>query len=195
MRIIAGKFKNRIVRSSKEQEVRPTLERIRESLFNIITPQLEGAEVLDLFAGTGIFGLEALSRGASSVVFVEYNKQVIRILKQNIASIVGEGARTRVFSVDVFKALAVLQTTDQLFDLIYADPPYFKEVNSAGKTRNISRILLQKLGLGDMLKPEGILILEHSSKLVFPETEKLLCLYRKKEFAKTTISFYKREEV
>jgi 16S rRNA (guanine966-N2)-methyltransferase len=123
MRIIGRKFKKRPLVVPKSAKVRPTTSQLREALFNICQWEIEGARFLDLFAGSGAMGLEALSRGAAQATFVENNRLALLAIQQNIASLnVAETAQ--VLSYDVFTALVKLSEKKQVFDLIYADPPY-----------------------------------------------------------------------
>jgi 16S rRNA (guanine(966)-N(2))-methyltransferase RsmD len=122
MRIIAGEFRGRPLASARDHSIRPTTDRAKQTIFDILSNrlELEGLLVLDLFAGTGSLGLEALSRGARHVVFVEKNKSSLTILEKNIRSVHCEG-RSTIHCADVFW---FLKHTAQSFDLIFADPPY-----------------------------------------------------------------------
>ena len=119
MFIIAGRFKKRKLVTPKGNTTRPTLGKMRETLFNIIQSEIEGATFLDLFAGSGTMGLEALSRGASSVTFVEKDRAAIRAIETNIEHF-GVEKEVSLIRGDVFKALEHLAP----FDIIFADPPY-----------------------------------------------------------------------
>ncbi len=134
----------------KESRVRPTTAQTQETLFNICQYQIEGAAFLDLFAGSGAIGFEALSRGASHVTFVESNRLAIQAIKKNIQTLQVEG-ETTLYGYDIFKALSFLSQNGVGFDLIYADPPY-----EAG----FSAPLLQCLDQQQLLKPEGTLYIE-----------------------------------
>ncbi len=118
IRIIAGKFKGRALDVPKKG-ARPTLGALREALFNIIQQEIEGATFLDLFAGAGSMGLEALSRGAKEVCFVEHDRKSCQVIKKNCAAL-GVGEEAQVFCADAFKALPKMKP----FDFIFADPPY-----------------------------------------------------------------------
>ncbi|MFH0989027.1 MAG: 16S rRNA (guanine(966)-N(2))-methyltransferase RsmD [bacterium] len=122
MRIISGEFRGRILSSARDHSIRPTTDRAKQTIFDILSNRidLEDLMVLDLFAGSGSLGLEALSRGARHVVFIEKSKSSISILEQNIQSVHCE-QRSTVHSADVFW---YLKHTSQSFDLIFADPPY-----------------------------------------------------------------------
>ncbi len=121
MRIIAGEWGGRRIRAPRGRGVRPTTDRVREAWMSALAPRLAGARVVDLFAGSGALGLEALSRGAASVEFVERARDALDALEANVA-LLGAGDRVRVVRDDVFRYLARLP--DGSFDLALADPPY-----------------------------------------------------------------------
>jgi 16S rRNA (guanine966-N2)-methyltransferase len=120
LRIVAGKWRSRLLRIADVPGLRPTSERIRETLFNWLTPNIAGARCLDLCAGTGALGLEALSRGAAETVFVEKSRTAARVLRENIATL--ESASAIVHESD---ALEFLQRADgRKFDIVFLDPPF-----------------------------------------------------------------------
>lgn len=121
MRIIAGIFKGRNLKSPKTQSTRPTQGMLREAVFNICQNCVEGARFLDLFAGSGAMGLEALSRGAALAVFVEQNRQALACIKENIALLEVQ-SKTRIIPANATRAMEMLE--GEQFDLIYIDPPY-----------------------------------------------------------------------
>jgi 16S rRNA (guanine966-N2)-methyltransferase len=121
MRIIAGEFRGLRLAPAADRRVRPTADRVREAWFSIVSPQLPGARVLDLFAGSGALGLEALSRGAESVAFVEIAAASLAALRANIAALDVE-QRVRVHRGDALRFVAGLDTL--AFDVVFADPPY-----------------------------------------------------------------------
>jgi 16S rRNA (guanine966-N2)-methyltransferase len=120
MRIIAGKFRGRKIKAPKGLATRPVLARVREALFNVLG-DIEGTRVLDLFAGTGAVGIEALSRGAESLVAVEKGSQQIRIIHDNLSVL---GVAARVIRSEVKTAIGKLSAEGERFDFIFADPPY-----------------------------------------------------------------------
>ncbi|MDH3337149.1 MAG: 16S rRNA (guanine(966)-N(2))-methyltransferase RsmD [Gammaproteobacteria bacterium] len=120
LRIVAGKWRSRLLRIADVPGLRPTSERIRETVFNWLTPRLAGARCLDLFAGTGALGLEALSRGAAETVFVEKSQKAVRTLRDNIAAL--QSSAATVHNAD---AMEFLQTArDGKFDIVFLDPPF-----------------------------------------------------------------------
>ncbi len=118
MRIIAGKYRGRKLVSFAGEDVRPTADRVKESLFQILSPRLLGARVLDLFAGSGALGLEALSRGAAEAVFNDASAESLAILRKNLALL---GADARTFRLDYRACIAAVHGA---FDIVFADPPY-----------------------------------------------------------------------
>lgn len=121
MRIIAGTFKSRILKTLKGPNTRPMTDRMKELIFNIIGPYFEGGQILDLFGGSGALSLEAISRGADSAYIVDLSKDAIKIIKDNVKSLKVEN-KTFVFKMDYKAALKKLQHLK--FDLIFLDPPY-----------------------------------------------------------------------
>lgn len=183
MRIIAGKYKSRRLVTPRGMDVRPTADRARECLFNIMQNVVAGARILDLFAGTGAVGLEALSRGAILAVFVEKDPRAQRALDQNINSL---GVRTdcRVMRRDWLEACRILREEGVRFDVIFADPPY----DSA-----MAETCLLSECTGDILEPEGLLILEHRKKTLLPDPPGWLRQIRKSFSGEAAFSLYKRE--
>ncbi|MBA3722677.1 MAG: 16S rRNA (guanine(966)-N(2))-methyltransferase RsmD [Parachlamydiaceae bacterium] len=123
MYIVAGIFRNRKLNAPKGENTRPTASHLRETLFNICQTYVEDSRFLDLFAGSGAVGLEAISRGAKSSTFVENHKDAIRCIQQNIKSLAVEN-QCILHSGDVFKVLERLELNKNQFDIIFADPPY-----------------------------------------------------------------------
>ncbi len=122
MRIIAGERKGHTIFAPRGRETRPTSDRVRENVFNIIAPWVEDARVLDLYAGSGAMGLEALSRGAESVVFVESDRDAVRAIERNLDKLRLTGAT--VLRLDARTALAQETAADRKYDLVLVDPPY-----------------------------------------------------------------------
>lgn len=154
MHIIAGKFHRRTLAAPKGDSTRPTSARLRESLFNIVQAEIEDAEFLDIFAGSGAMGLEALSRGANKAVFIESNKMALTALESNIAKL-GVSSQAKVLFGDYLKMLKRLQTTNQQFDIIFADAPY-------SMTDALKSILEFS---GSLLKPQGLFFMENIKPL------------------------------
>jgi 16S rRNA (guanine966-N2)-methyltransferase len=151
LRIIAGKYRSRTIVTPKGDATRPTTDRARESLFNILSHNfdLEDAKVLDLFAGSGAFGFEAISRGASHVTFIEHNKKALEAIAENIRSFEANDNVT-VVKTDVYKWLTA---PTGKYDLIFADPPYDDERT----LRELPEILFSR----GLLLPDSVVICEH----------------------------------
>ncbi|MEE2664494.1 MAG: 16S rRNA (guanine(966)-N(2))-methyltransferase RsmD [Myxococcota bacterium] len=152
MRVIAGRLRSRRLRASP-RGVRPTADRVRESLFAALG-DVEGARVLDLFAGTGALGIEALSRGASRAVFVERARASLAVLRGNLADL-ELGAESQVLSIDAQRALRLLAERKERFDLVLVDPPY-----AAGLQAAVLESLL-RLGL---VTPGGSVVVERAKR-------------------------------
>lgn len=159
MKIIGGIYRNRNLVTPKGLEVRPSASRLREALFNICQTYIEGAQFLDLFAGSGAIGFEALSRGAKSVTFIDNSRESIRTIQQNAKSLDVEN-QVKILLGDTFELLERLSQQDQSFDIIFADPPY----HSKGQD-NISygEKILTELDHRSLLSDQGVLFLEESS--------------------------------
>lgn len=124
MRIVAGTFRGRRLAAPRGRDVRPTADRVREALFSILG-ELEGLRVLDLFAGTGALGLEALSRGASSATFVELDRQAHEVVRRNLDATISDGAHAaELIKGDASRVVRSLALAERHFDLVFFDPPY-----------------------------------------------------------------------
>lgn len=180
VRVIAGLAKGRHLKAPPGDLTRPTADRVRESIFNILAKRCMGAKVLDLFAGAGTLGIEALSRGAAEAVFVEQNHRAVEIIRENLRQC-DFGDVARVIAKDVFRGLAVLSRKGEHFDLIFLDPPY---------GRGLAARTLQELGEGRLLAPQGMVIAEHSRHDPLAERYGLLHLVRAERYGETMVSFY-----
>lgn len=160
MYIISGKYKKRALVAPKSDLVRPTTSQLREAVFNICQLSIEGALFLDLFAGSGAMGLEALSRGAAHATFVESNRQALEVIKKNIHSL-GVEKQTTVISLDVLKALEKFAQHTKSFDIIYVDPPYGK---------SLSEPVLTFLDTHPLLNSDGTLFIEDAGLKELPLT-------------------------
>jgi 16S rRNA (guanine966-N2)-methyltransferase len=178
MRIITGLYKGRTIETVGDLSVRPATDRVRQALFNMLANRIamKGAAVLDLFAGSGSLGLEALSRGASTVVFVEGNREAAGYLEETLRNF---GCRDAA-EVICEDAAAFMEREARAFDLVFADPPYtYKE------TSGLPRLLF---GRG-LIRPGGYLLIEHARPLSFTSTD-LYTAGPEKRFGRTTVTFF-----
>ncbi len=180
VRIISGVDKGRRLKVPAGLRVRPTSDRAKESLFNMVRTRIEGCRFLDLFSGTGSVGLEAASRGAEKVFFVESDPGVIRILNENIRRC-GVSDRVRVMTMSSRRCVAHLASRGELFDLIFLDPPYRDDA--------AYDLIRQVQGVG-LLSPGGLLIAEHDRHDVLPGHYGMLRKVRRKQVGDTVFSFY-----
>jgi len=181
MRIIAGALKGRRLVTPKGDTTRPTADQVRIALMDTLTPRLAGARVLDLFAGAGGVGLEALSRGAAEAVFVERDARAVAALRENIEAL-GVKAAARVKRGDVLRELEALYRAGERFDVVFLDPPY-----DAG----LLETTLETLGGGGLLLPEGWVIAQHFTKRAPAERTGSLFAFRTRRFGETTLTFYR----
>ena len=183
LRVIAGSAKGRRLATLRTLALRPTPDRVREALFNILGARLDGAAVLDLFAGSGAIGLEALSRGARHAIFVEAHAPACRLIENNLR-LCGLHAQGSVFCQDVLDALAAIKKQGQAFEVIFLDPPY--------RTSLVEEALFQ-LGDGRLLTAQGQVIAEHFFKRVLSEHYGRLHRVRVTRFGDVALSFYRVE--
>ncbi|WP_108022543.1 16S rRNA (guanine(966)-N(2))-methyltransferase RsmD [Melghirimyces profundicolus] len=180
MRIIAGEARGVRLRSVPGLEVRPTTDRIKESLFQIIGPWFDGGLVLDLFAGTGSLGLEALSRGAERAVFTDRSRASVETIRHNLKAAGMEG-RAEVYRRDARAALRTLARRKKTFRYIFLDPPY-KEAILPG--------VLQAIAENDLLEPEGIIVAEHGVDRELEPVYRRLVRVRNLVYGDTVIDLY-----
>jgi len=188
MRVIAGKFRSRQLAAFPGEGIRPTSDRLRETLFDVLTASrdLAGASWLDLFAGTGAVGIEALSRGAREVYFVEASRPAAALIRKNLESL-GVAGSARVLISKALPALHKLGTHTERpsLDFCYIDPPYKMEEQYGS--------VMQALAESHLLAPHAILIAEHSKHFDLPEKiAKKLIRYRRLEQGDAVLSFYQR---
>lgn len=174
MRVISGKYKGKKIDGFDIEGTRPTMDRVKESLFGIIQNNLKDSICLDLFAGSGSLGIEALSNGASICYFVDKNKQILNILKNNLKGI----ENSILIEKDYLESLKELK--DKKFDIIFLDPPY---------KDNLIVPSIQKIMEFDMLNKDGIIVCEY-------ENEDIKCdlkLLKSKKYGSKNIKIYKNE--
>ncbi|MCI6669951.1 MAG: 16S rRNA (guanine(966)-N(2))-methyltransferase RsmD [Christensenellaceae bacterium] len=180
MRIIAGSCKGRPILAPKGMDTRPTLDRVKESLFGIIQFQLYGKTVLDLFAGSGNLGLEALSRGASFAAFNDMSRDAVKVIRANIEKL-GFEQKSVVMNVDFAQAIRSLSA--RRFDIVFLDPPY-----RAG----LMEKALRELSSAGILNEGAMVIAEHDAHIAPVDTGALV-LYDRRIYRDTALSFYRLE--
>lgn len=155
MRIIAGDKRGCAISAPKGMDTRPTLDRVKESLFGILQFEIYGRRVLDLFAGSGALGLEALSRGAQNAVFCDKSRESVGIINANIKKL-GYGSKCSVYGCDWERAVSMMEGRGDRFDIVFIDPPY-----GAGIAAKAAAALYSK----GLLAEDFIIVLEHDAKL------------------------------
>jgi 16S rRNA (guanine966-N2)-methyltransferase len=180
MRVIAGKMRGRRLRGPVGHELRPTSDRLKESLFNILGAGVADSDFLDAFAGTGSIGIEALSRGARDVVFVEGDARACRLIRANL-ELCGLASGHRLLHSDIYRALRQLAREGKKFDLVYLDPPYAWEKYEE---------LLGLIHRGLLVRPEGRIVVEHHRKAPLPEACEEYRLIRRVRQGDGCLSFY-----
>lgn len=183
MRVIAGIYKGRRLKTLEGVHVRPTSERMRETLFNILAPRIEEARFLDLCAGSGAIGIEALSRGAGTATFVESSRKAASIISENLRHC-GIRGNYRFVMRDAITALKHFARDDQQFDIIYFDPPYDSEIYSPA---------LWFIARNHLLAPDGIVIVEHRRQHLLAPNYDDLRPYRELPQSDSCLTFYRIE--
>jgi 16S rRNA (guanine966-N2)-methyltransferase len=186
MRVIAGKYRSRPLNSLRGTDVRPTSDRLRETLFNVLCAgnpgALEGRVWLDLFAGTGAVGIEALSRGAGPVIFVESSGKAAGLIETNLHSL-GIGDGFQVMPLEVAKALAKLERAGVVADFVFLDPPY--------QMKQVYTKTLEMLSGAPVLTRTSVVMAEHDRKFDPGAEFGRLQRYRKLEQGDAALSFYR----
>ena len=176
MRVIAGTLKGRTLDAPEWDGLRPTSDKLRETLFNILAPRISGARVLDAYAGTGAIGIEALSRGAAHVTFIDQDRRAAALIAANLE-------KCRIADGYAIIGSTVLQGVERLrgepaFDVILLDPPYASDIQD----------VLQQLG--EIVKPDGLVVLEHARKSAPPVAPGRLTRVREVRSGDSALTFY-----
>ena len=178
MRIISGKYRGLNLAEFKGQDIRPTSDRVKESLFNILSFKIAGARVLDLFCGSGNLGIESLSRGATFVHFNDISRDSIAVLNKNLSRLKGDN-----YSVTALDFSLCLSRVKG-FDIIFLDPPYAKDFGVEA---------LKIIGAGNLLNADGIVIFERDRS--FSQELEGLEKYDERKYGKTFLTFFKKKEL
>ena len=179
MRVITGSARGCRLKELEGMETRPTTDRVKEGLFNIIQFDIEGRKVLDLFAGTGQLGIECLSRGAASAVFVDRRTDAVKLIRENLKA-TRLSDKARVVSGD---SMEFLKNLRESFDLIFLDPPY-----EAG----LLEPAIAHIAKFDILSPHGIIVAEHPVGMALPALAAPYRLHRTYRYGKIALSLYRR---
>ena len=180
MKIASGKFRGMEIATPRGNKTRPTGGRLKKSLFDILAPKLPGARVLDLFAGAGALGLEALSRGAVHVTFVERSRAAADTVRKNLERL-GLGEEAELLRREVVSAIGFLAEHEQTFDIILFDPPYQSDLHAS---------LLQRIGAASLVSHQGLVILEHHHKTALADAYGGLTRVREVRAGESRLSFY-----
>ena len=180
MRVTGGIFRGRKIQGTPGHVTRPTADKVRQSIFNILMNDIEGTSVLDIFAGSGALGIDAISRGAVSAVFIESGRNPSEAIKANLRSLQLE---EEVLVIDYRKACELLARKRRKFDIIFADPPYEQVM-----PQQVIDTVLQY----DLLSDNGLLIIEHKAGQA-AESDRLQLL-KKRKFGQTEVTFYARRQ-
>jgi len=178
LRIIGGELRGKKLFSVNSSKTRPTSDRVREAIFNIFSSRVRNAVVLDLFAGTGAFGLEALSRGAGFALFADIDRDAIIVLRRNI-DVCRLEEKTKIVQWDIKKNLNCLKAITPAFNLVFMDPPY---------DQNLIEPSLTNLLACQCLAKGTYIIIEHALREPIPEDQTLLQLTDQRRYGKTLVS-------
>jgi 16S rRNA (guanine(966)-N(2))-methyltransferase RsmD len=181
VRVIAGKYRSRGLKGPGFLRLRPTSDRLRETLFNVLGPAVQDSLFIDVFAGTGAVGIEAISRGAAETIFVESTIKAAKLIRQNIESL--EIQNAELVQADAVAGLERLAARHIVADFIFIDPPYDREAD-------YSRVL-EFLDASHLIAPQGVVIVEHYYKMKLPERFERLELTRLLEQGDASLSFFR----
>lgn len=183
VRVISGSARGLKLNTPGDDRVRPTTDRVKESMFNIVQDWVYDSQVLDLFAGSGALGIEALSRGASQAVFCDNSLDSIKIIKSNIEK-ARVADRSQIVNGDFKRCLRDMEAKNQSFDMIFVDPPYYE---------GLFEEVLDTIRSCKILKKNGIVIVEHDAKRPIGQVEGLE-VYKEKKYGITMLTFYCLED-
>jgi 16S rRNA (guanine(966)-N(2))-methyltransferase RsmD len=180
MRVVAGELRGRMLSAPKGNLLRPTADRVKEALFNILLESIQGTRFLDLFAGTGNVGIEAISRGAQHAVFVETNPFHLNVLRRNVERC-GIKEKTTIVMADATSFIKQAERRNDSFGIIFMDPPYFD--------RTLEEVL-ENPGLPRLLERGGWLIVEHFHKILLMDHYRLIKKEREYHYGDSILSFF-----
>lgn len=178
MRITSGKYRGRVIKMPKG--IRPTQDKVRKAIFDILG-DIEGLSFLELFAGSGAVGFEAVSRGVKDLTLVEYNRDCRLAINNNIESL--KLMACSLYPKEAEAAIKAFYRQGRKFDIIFMDPPYH---------HGLSKKTLQTLSLYDILAPIGLIVMQHFKKDILPDTQGELTLFKQSVYGDTVLSFYRK---
>ncbi|KYG89397.1 16S rRNA (guanine(966)-N(2))-methyltransferase RsmD [Metasolibacillus sp. FSL H7-0170] len=181
MRVVAGQRKGMPLKAIDGTTTRPTTDKVKESIFNIIGPYFDGGIALDLFAGSGGLGIEALSRGVDQAIFVEKDGRAFQVLQENIKKCRYEN-NTELFRTDAIRAVKGLLKREIVLDYVFVDPPYHKDV--------YYDLVMQLVENGKITK-SGIIVCEHAKEVALPENYGPFQLIRQETYGAAVVSIYR----
>ncbi|MFC3783365.1 16S rRNA (guanine(966)-N(2))-methyltransferase RsmD [Bacillus chungangensis] len=184
MRVISGICKGRPLKAVPGSQTRPTTDKVKETIFNMIGPYFSGGIGLDLFAGSGGLGIEALSRGIDRMIFVDKNRKAVQTVKQNIQLCQFQD-RSEVFCNEAIRALKAIMKRELCFEVIFFDPPYDKQHLET---------LLQMVDEAQLLSATGFLVCEHKETLILPRVIGTLEQIKNHTFGMTGLTIYTKEK-
>jgi len=181
MRIIGGKFKGRTIAMPKG--IRPTSDKVREALFEILKARIKDSSFLDLYCGGGAIGIEAFSRGAKGTTFVDNGAKCISVLRKNLAQLdILDSSCINIYNKDAIKLPGIFQPKSAVFDIVFLDPPYY---------RDIAKNTLIAISNCDILARNAILVAEVYKKDILPEEIGILKKFRTSRYGDTNLEFYR----
>jgi len=183
MRIIGGEYRSRIIQMPKGTDIRPTQDKVRQAIFNILG-DISGVSVLDLFAGSGAFGIEALSRGARRAVFIENDPKCVSTIRENLRSLTIPEDRYKIVNANALNAFSFLVKGAERYDLVFMDPPYYK---------NMAKKCLISLDSCDILSQFAFIVVERFKSDLLDDGIKELVLYKEKKYGDTVISIFRKK--
>ena len=182
MRIIGGEYRSRLIEMPKGVQIRPTQDRVREAVFNVLA-DVNGRRVLDLFAGSGAYGIEALSRGASYATFVENNSRCLEVIVSNLSSLEIPESKYTILRSSAYMALSRLEKDGEQFDLIFVDPPYHKDM---------AKKCLLYIDYYDILRQAGLVVVEHFKADSLEADLETLVPEKERKYGDTVITIFKK---
>ncbi|UHA75786.1 16S rRNA (guanine(966)-N(2))-methyltransferase RsmD [Paenibacillus sp. 481] len=183
MRVISGTARGRSLKAVPGSGTRPTTDKVKEALFSMIGPYFDGGNVLDLFAGTGGLGIEALSRGADKAVFVDMDTKAIDVIRHNVQATGMEG-QAEIYRNDARRAIKALVKREMTFDLLFLDPPY--------RLKDADDMLREMLEKG-LISPDATVVVEHDAQHTYPESVDSLVVWKQAQYGDIAITIYRVE--